>query len=115
MAQQFRTNYYVGRRRVNRHENQAMWGCYTKKPDPVVIKTTYSILRDLLPEYVDMGIVRYIDYAAERLSTMNMLEYITHKDTYYSFEQEVRAVAFLRRRKNWDWPTSERIFSNPRR
>ena len=40
-----------------------------------------------------MGVVRYIDYATGRPPSMNMIEYIMHKDTYYSFEQEVRAVA----------------------
>lgn len=40
-----------------------------------------------------MGVVRYIDYATERLPTMNMFEYIMHKDTNYAFEREVRAVA----------------------
>ena len=30
----------------------------------------------------------------ERLPSMNMFEYIMHKDSYYSFEREVRAVAF---------------------
>lgn len=42
-----------------------------------------------------MGVVRYIDYATARLPSMNMFEYIMHKDTYYGFEHEVRAVATL--------------------
>ena len=72
-----------------------MWGSYTKKPDAVAIRTTYKALRDCLPPYVFMGMVRYIDYATERLpATMNMFECIMHKDILYKFEEEVRAVAF---------------------
>jgi hypothetical protein len=94
MAKQIRINHYVGCWHVNQHENHAMWGCYTKQPESVAIKTTYSTFRDLLPKYVEVGLVRYIDYSTERLPTMNMFEYIMRKDAYYRFEQEVRAVAF---------------------
>lgn len=94
MALGFRSHYYVSCWHMNRHENYAMWRCYTSQPDAVSIRTTYATLRESLPNYVEMGIVRYIDYATERLPTMNMFEYIMHKDTYYGFECEARAVAF---------------------
>lgn len=71
-----------------------MWRCYTSRPEAVSIRTTFSALRECLPNYVEMGMVRYIDYSTERLPTMNMFEYIMHKDAYYSFEREARAVAF---------------------
>lgn len=51
------------------------------------------MLRESLPTHVEMGVVRYIDYATARLPSMSMFEYIMHKDTYYGFEREVRAVA----------------------
>jgi hypothetical protein len=78
---------------MNEYENHAMWACYTRQSEAVAIRTTYAALRASLPHYVEMGMVRYIDYANERLPTMNMFEYIMHKDSYYSFEREVRAVA----------------------
>jgi hypothetical protein len=93
MAKMFRDHYYVGCWHMNPHENNAMWGCYTKKPESIAVRTTYAALREALPSYVEMGVVRYIDYATERLPTMNMFEYIMHKDTNYAFEREVRAVA----------------------
>ena len=45
-----------------------------------------------------MGYVRHIDYASTRLPARdngiaNMFEYITHKDQWFSWEREVRAVA----------------------
>lgn len=94
MAKKFRSHYYVSCWHMNQFENNAMWNCYTTQPTAVAIRTTYSVLRECLPSYVEMGMVRYIDYATERLPTMNMFEYITHKDVYFHFEREVRAVAF---------------------
>ncbi len=77
---------------MNPHENSAMWGYYTTSSEAVAVRTSYATLRAALPAYVEMGVVRYIDYATGRLPSMNMFEYIMHKDNYYGFEQEVRAV-----------------------
>lgn len=93
-AERFRDHYYVSCWHMNEHENHAMWGCYTAQAKSVAIWTSYEALQDLLPSHVQMGIVRYTDYATGRLPTMNMFEYIMHKDIAYSFEQEVRAVGF---------------------
>jgi hypothetical protein len=92
MAKTFRDHYYVGCWHMNPHENRAMWESYTTSSEAVAVKTSYAALRAALPAYVEMGVVRYIDYASGRLPSMNMLEYIMHKDIYYGFEQEVRAV-----------------------
>jgi hypothetical protein len=92
MAEGLRNNYYVSCWHMSQHENHAMWGCYTKHPESIAIRTTYAALRAGLPRYIEMGTVRYIDYATARLPSMNMFEYIMHKDIYYSFESEVRAV-----------------------
>lgn len=94
-AQAFRDHhYYVSCWHMNEQENLAMWGCYTGQTESVAIRTSYEVLRNILPSYVEMGMVRYIDYGTDRLPTMNMFEYIMHKDVLYSFEQEVRAVGF---------------------
>ena len=71
-----------------------MWKCYTNSKEAVAIKTTYKQLVDILPDYTYTGIVRYIDYSTEKLPFGNLFEYIMHKDRYYSYEQEVRGVAF---------------------
>jgi hypothetical protein len=92
MAQALRNHYYVSCWHMNSYENRAMWDCYTAGPKAVAIRTTYAALRVALPRYIEMGVVRYIDYAIARLPTMNMFEYVTHKDSYYGFESEVRAV-----------------------
>lgn len=93
-AEKFRNHYYLSCWHMNEYENLAMWKCYTRTAEAVAIKTTYSALRDALPQYVEMGMVRYIDYDVDRLPTLNLFEYIMHKRTYFSFEREARAVAF---------------------
>ena len=92
-ARAFQGHYYASCWHMNRHENYAMWGTYTKSPESLAIQTTLPALRDCLPDYVYIGVVRYIDYSTERLPTMNMFEYIMHKRVHFEFEQEVRVVA----------------------
>lgn len=92
-AKAFRPNYYVSCWHMNELESNEMWRRYTKTPEAVAVRTSYRSLRASLPAYVEIGMVRYIDYATEQLPSLNMFEYITHKNIDYSFEREVRAVA----------------------
>jgi len=91
-ATAFRSNYYVSCWHMNQSESEEMWRSRTKSPNAVAIQTTYRELRALLPSYVEIGMVRYIDYATERLPTLNMFEYVTHKNINNGFEREIRAV-----------------------
>ncbi len=92
-AAAFREHYYVSCWHLNDAINHDMWARYADDPESVAVCTTLSNLRAALPAYVDIGMVRYIDYATDRLPTLNMLEYITHKNKVFETEQEVRAVA----------------------
>lgn len=93
MANNFREQYYLSCWHLNEFENYAMWKCFTKETNAVAVKTEYAALRDCLPSYVHMGLVRYIDYATGRIPLWNLFKYIMHKDIYYRYENEVRAVA----------------------
>ena len=90
----FRSHYYVSCWHMNLKENMRMWEDYTKTPNSVVIRTSYDILKDSIPDYLNIGVVRYMDYSTERLPSLNLFQYITHKHISYEFENEVRAVAF---------------------
>lgn len=92
-AAAFRTRYYVSCWHVNENVNSEMWKLYANTSESVALCTTFGRLRATLPAYVDIGLVRYIDYSKERLPTLNMLEYITHKNKCFEHEQELRAVA----------------------
>lgn len=95
VAKEFRARYYVSCWHTNQFENRAMWDCYTSVRESVAIKTTYAALKECLPGYVFLGKVRYMDFLSDRFPGMNLFHYIMHKDFYYDFEKEVRAVAFV--------------------
>jgi len=90
----FRGHYYVSCWHINENENNRMWCEYTQSKDSVAIQTNYKILRALLPKYLEIGVVRYIDYNNESLPSLTMFEYITHKHVDFCFERELRVVAF---------------------
>ena len=92
-ANAFRPHYYVSCWHLNALESTKMWQCYTKTSEAVAVTTSYRALRASLPAYVEIGMVRYIEYTNERLPSLNMFEYITHKNVSFCFEREVRAVA----------------------
>lgn len=94
-ARAFHPHYYVSCWHMNALESKKMWRCYTRASESVAISTSYRALRTSLPAYVEIGMVRYIDYSNERLPSLNMFEYITHKNISYCYEREVRAVALL--------------------
>lgn len=70
-----------------------MWDEYTSSTEAVAIRTTYARLRDCLPNYVELGLVRYIDYANADLPSLNIFQRITHKNLPFKFENEMRGVA----------------------
>lgn len=90
----FRSGYYVSCWHINEKENLQMWGSYTHNSQSVAIRTSYNSIRSILPNYINIGVVRYIDYATEKLPPLNMFEYITHKHISFEFENELRVVAF---------------------
>jgi hypothetical protein len=92
-ARAYRTRYYVSCWHINEAENPAMWDQYAPGLESIAIRTTVAKLRLALPAYIEIGVVRYIDYAVERLPTLNMFQYITHKNKAFEHEQELRAVA----------------------
>lgn len=92
-AAAFRSRHYVSCWHMNDSINPEMWGLYASEPESVAVRTTCGKLRTVLPPYVEIGMVRYIDFSIDRLPTQNMLEYITHKNVVFQNERELRAVA----------------------
>ena len=54
----FRKHYYVSCWHINENENNRMWMAYTSSTNSVAIQSTYKVLLEQLPEYVDIGVVR---------------------------------------------------------
>lgn len=94
----FRTGWFISCWHMAEHENYAFWEIYGKESNSLAIVTTFAKLERALPEHLYLGCVRYIDYETERFEREgdllpNLFDYIMHKRRFYSYEQEVRAVA----------------------
>ncbi len=79
---------------MNSKENHKMWKYYASTSESIALSTDYITLYEELPDYVNIGIVRYINYQKDAIipNSLNFLQKIMHKDLKYSFEKEVRAV-----------------------
>jgi hypothetical protein len=75
-AQEFRKTYYVSCWHMAPDENIAMWERYVRSNDAVAIRSTFFTLRSLLDRTViEMGVVRYIDYALSQSDTAHDMRF----------------------------------------
>jgi hypothetical protein len=103
----FRAGYFVSCWNHSPNENFAFWRIYGREEtacpscervtvtsgESVAITTTFDKLESLLPAYIEVGAVRYLNYQTEGLDFGNMFDYVMHKRHFYQYECEVRAVA----------------------
>ena len=103
----FREGWFVSCWHQSPSENFAFWRVYGRDEtacplcarvavtsgESVAITTTFHKLESLLPAYVDIGTVRYLDYKIEGANLLNMFDFVMHKRHFYKYESEVRAVA----------------------
>ncbi len=83
---------YVNCWHLNEYESAAMWKLYSTTSESIAIETTYENLKQVLPEDVYLGKVKYIDYDKERLSTENLFEPFVTKRKSFEHEKEIRIV-----------------------
>ncbi len=95
LAADFRKGWFVSAWHINDVESEAMWKLFAASRNAVALQTTFRRLRDCLPPYVGVGLVRYIDYRSEMLAGSDLFHWIMHKRKSFAHEQEVRAVASL--------------------
>lgn len=88
-----RSEVYASCWRMGNSESEAMWRLYCGFRDGVAIQTTYAKLRDSItyPE-VYIGLVKYVDYNANRIPYNTFLRPFMHKREAFSHEHEVRAI-----------------------
>lgn len=77
---------------MNEAESAAMWQLYSTSADSICICTTYSHLRDALPEYCYMGVIRYVDFEQTPIQNGNMFDPFMAKRLSFSHEREVRII-----------------------
>lgn len=99
-AQKFSKNYYfVSCWHMNEEETPSKWSDFLDYPEEgVAIKTTIRKLQDCIPEWVNMGTVKYIDHSKdpfqcrEGMPLPNFFEWVTSKDKFFEYENEIRCV-----------------------
>lgn len=73
------------------HESEALWRIYGH-PSGIAITTTFSRLKQALPDSHYVGCVTYLDYEREVLSEGNFFNLAMHKRTFFAHEHEVRVA-----------------------
>ncbi|HEX6977857.1 MAG TPA: hypothetical protein VF342_01030 [Alphaproteobacteria bacterium] len=93
LAADLKGGYFISSWHMNDVESEAMWKLFSSPNDGVALVSTYARLRAALPDYVGIGLVRYIDYTAETLPGLDMFHWVMHKRKSFEHEREIRAVA----------------------
>lgn len=92
LYRQLRNWTYVCCWHANEVESAAMWRLYSRTNEAVAIRTTYAALCKALPDYVDVGLVQYIDFESEWVPETNTLWPFFYKRESFEHEREVRVV-----------------------
>lgn len=92
MARHQRSRTYVNCWHINEHESAAMWKLYSSDDASIAMQSSYSRFREVLPNQVDIGVVKYIDYDAEHVPFNNIINYCMHKRRSFEHERELRAL-----------------------
>lgn len=74
------------------HESAAMWKLYAQTNEAVAICTTYDKLRKTIPEWIDIGLVRYADYGRQWISERDPSHRFMYKRLSFEHENELRAI-----------------------
>ncbi len=80
---------------LNDLESAAMWKLYTKSNESIALRSTYKWLRSVLPQYVEIGMVNYIDYDHEYIPVRNVFSPFIYKRKSFEHERELRALLWL--------------------
>lgn len=90
-----RKDFFLSCWHLNDAESAAMWKVYAPLHEAVCIRTSYLSLVTSLPNWVDVGLVNYRDYARHSIDPGNVFNLIMSKRLSFAHEKEVRAVVWL--------------------
>jgi len=76
---------------MNTNESDLMWRTYAEG-NGVAIESTYGKLRSVLPDWIYIYQVEYIDYDADRMIEGHSLAPVFYKRKEFADERELRAV-----------------------
>jgi hypothetical protein len=95
LIKELRSRIVISCWHMSEHESAGMWNLYAKTPEAVCIQSTYSKLRKCLPDNVEIGKVRYVDYLNEWIPESHLLAPFMYKRMSFEHEKEIRAVINL--------------------
>lgn len=87
-----RKDFFINCWHLNELESSAMWRIYAPVNEAVCIRSTYCNLSNALPTWVDVGLVRYLDYKRDFIDDGNIYHAVMSKRASFAHENEVRAV-----------------------
>jgi hypothetical protein len=87
-----RADIFVSCWYMSDYESAAMWKLYAKTNEAVCIQTTYQKLREVMPDFVKIGTVSYVDYEKEWIPEGNIYHPFLYKRISFEHERELRAI-----------------------
>lgn len=77
---------------LSEFESAGMWSLYSKTEEAICIQSTYSKMREIFDENINIGMVRYVDYEKEWIPENNILAPFLYKRQSFEHEHEIRAI-----------------------
>lgn len=88
----FASGLYTNCWNLGGHESNALWRIYCGQSGGIALRSTFNRLRNGVSANCHVGMVRYIDHAAEHLQRENGFEPALLKRRVFDYEREVRIV-----------------------
>lgn len=98
-VERMKKHIFINSWNINEHESAAMWKMYLKSNEGIAVTSTFERLKNSLQkakENVYIGNVRYHDYELLPISTHSLFLPFIHKLKSYEFENELRAIHYLK-------------------
>ena len=93
MIRKVRASSFVNCWHMNESESAAMWKLFSSATEQsICIQSTYARLREVLPEDVNLGTVKYIAYDRDHIPFDDLWWPLLHKRKSFEYERELRAV-----------------------
>lgn len=93
MVRKVRASSFVNCWHMNESESAAMWKLFSSSTaQSICIQSTYARLREVLPEDVHLGTVKYISYDRDEIPFDDFWWPLLHKRKSFEYERELRAV-----------------------
>jgi hypothetical protein len=93
MIRKVRAYSFVNCWHMNASESAAMWKLFSSATEQsICIQSTYAKFRDVLPEDVYLGTVKYISYDRDQIPFDDLWWPLLHKRKSFEYERELRAV-----------------------